>query len=101
MGEAIGGGGATRDNPQASFGSSRPNTLALHTVEVYSQEILANYLSYLQPSAYEGQEDQLGALGLVVNTIVLWNTRSGTRTSSVFPYWCMSTSTCTGAITSA
>jgi hypothetical protein len=23
----------------------------------------------------EGQEDQLGALGLVVNTIVLWNTR--------------------------
>ena len=25
--------------------------------------------------AYEGQEDQLGALGLVVNTIALWNTR--------------------------
>ena len=23
----------------------------------------------------EGQEDQLGALGLVVNAIVLWNTR--------------------------
>ena len=42
---------------------------------MYSQEILANYLSYLQPSSYEGQEDQLGALGLVVNTIVLWNTR--------------------------
>ena len=35
----------TRDNPQASFGSSRPNTLALPTVEGYSQEILANYLS--------------------------------------------------------
>ena len=42
---------------------------------MYSQEILANYLSYLQPSAYAGQEDQLGALGLVLHTIVLWNTR--------------------------
>ena len=29
-----------------------------------------------QPPAYrEGQEDQLGALGLVLNAIVLWNTR--------------------------
>ena len=27
------------------------------------------------PSNKEGQEDQLGALGLVVNAIVLWNTR--------------------------
>jgi TnpA family transposase len=28
------------------------------------------------PSYREGQEDQLGALGLVVNTIILWNTIS-------------------------
>ena len=28
-----------------------------------------------RPSYKEGQEDQLGALGLVVNAIVLWNTR--------------------------
>ena len=28
-----------------------------------------------RPSNKEGQEDQLGALGLVVNAIVLWNTR--------------------------
>ena len=35
----------TRDNPQGSFGSSRPDILALPAVEVYSQEILANYLS--------------------------------------------------------
>ena len=27
------------------------------------------------PSNKEGQEDQVGALGLVVNAIVLWNTR--------------------------
>ena len=74
MGEAI--GGSQREIfPQGSFGSSRHNALALPAAEVYAQKILANYLSYLQPSSYEGQEDQLGALGLVVNTIVLWNTR--------------------------
>ena len=37
----------TRDIPQGSFGSSRHNALALPAVGVYSQEILANYLSYL------------------------------------------------------
>ena len=57
----------------------------------------------------EGQEDQLGALGLVVNVIVLWNTlymnaaleqlqsegfRSTRRTSHGFPRWCSTTSTC-------
>jgi TnpA family transposase len=30
----------------------------------------------------EGQEDQLGALGLVVNMIVLWNTMTWKRRSS-------------------
>jgi hypothetical protein len=29
----------------------------------------------LRQAYREGQEDQLGALGLVLNTIVLWNTR--------------------------
>ena len=42
----------TRDIPQGSFGSSRHNALALPAAEGYAQEILANYLSYLQPSAY-------------------------------------------------
>ena len=37
----------TRDIPQGSFGSARPNALALPTAEVYSQEILASYLSSL------------------------------------------------------
>lgn len=29
----------------------------------------------LYQSYHEGQEDQLGALGLIVNAIVVWNTR--------------------------
>ena len=35
----------TRDIPQGSFGPSRPNALAWPAAGVYSQEILANYLS--------------------------------------------------------
>lgn len=37
--------------------------------------IAAAVACLLHPPYREGQEDQLGALGLVVNAIVLWNTR--------------------------
>jgi hypothetical protein len=38
------------------------------------RNILSND-NHLQNPHHEGQEDQLGALGLVLNAIVLWNTR--------------------------
>ena len=37
--------------------------------------IVAGKRGELRQRYKEGQEDQLGALGLVVNAIVLWNTR--------------------------
>jgi len=40
------------------------------TWRIFQQMIAA----YRQPHR-EGQEDQLGALGLILNAIVLWNTR--------------------------
>jgi TnpA family transposase len=40
-----------------------------------SREVFHGQLGELRQRYREGQEDQLGALGLVVNTIVLWNTR--------------------------
>jgi TnpA family transposase len=40
-----------------------------------SRKVYHGQLGELRQSYREGQEDQLGALGLVVNAIVLWNTR--------------------------
>lgn len=40
-----------------------------------SRKVFHGQRGELRQRYREGQEDQLGALGLVVNTIVLWNTR--------------------------
>ena len=40
-----------------------------------ARDIFHGHRGQLRQRYREGQEDQLGALGLVVNAIVLWNTR--------------------------
>jgi Tn3 transposase DDE domain-containing protein len=40
-----------------------------------ARTVFQGYRGQLRQAYREGQEDQLGALGLVLNAIVLWNTR--------------------------
>jgi hypothetical protein len=48
------------------FPTGRIKTIARNTATAWAQ---------LRQRYREGQEDQLGALGLVVNALILWNTR--------------------------
>ena len=69
--------GATRA-AWALFGSSersRPARRALTRGSAVARTIFHGQRGELRQRYREGQEDQLGALGLVVNAVVLWNTR--------------------------
>jgi len=46
-----------------------------HEVACVARAVFHGQRGQLRQRYREGQEDQLGALGLVVNAIVLWNTR--------------------------
>lgn len=66
-------GAATHRGPYA--GSSEELTPVQADPVTAVPMIAAAVACLLHPPYREGQEDQLGALGLVVNAIVLWNTR--------------------------
>ena len=58
----------------SAVGSS-PNSIVGRAATAWPGSVSSDSAASLRQRYREGQDDQLGALGLVVNALILWNTR--------------------------